>query len=202
MRLEPGQGLRPGGLGRLLVVGGAVISVEPVRGAGERPRSAPSVPILPRARGGFLHIRLPDAVIGAAIEPEQRTFQAGGQIQRRCAAGSGRWGWRPGHRTRPLPSDTGIVLGVEPGIPAAPAKSHDAQLARVSAMPWARCPGHGTWRRDPPAWCASGAFRMTFCTISCGSVIFERSPTRAYSSGAMAIYPSLASRRHTSLMYS
>ena len=49
---------------------------------------------------------------------------------------------------------------------------------------------------------ASGAFRITSWKMRCTSDIFDRSPSRAYSSGATARKPCLASRRQTSLMYS
>ena len=87
---------------------------------------------------------------------------------------------------------------VQPGIATAPAEAGHSEPARVSAVAGAQAAVAS--RSD--SICASGARRMTSRKICAGSVIFDRSASRAYSSGATAWYPALASRRQVSLMYS
>ncbi len=94
-------------------------------------------------------------------------------------------GWIGGRRPadRAIPGDgrlqARVVCGIQPHRPPAAAEPGDAQAARVAAI--GEAPRPPVESRSVIT-VASGALLMTSRTMSFASVIFDRSPIRAYSS--------------------
>ena len=79
--LEPGEHPRPGVLGRVGAVARPIVGVESVRHVGIDLKLAGLAGRLAR-RGHAIDAFNWDALIGAAVESEHRTFQFGGKIDR------------------------------------------------------------------------------------------------------------------------
>src|SRR5262252_6710796 len=126
--LEPSQHFRPPVCRGFGAIARAVIGVEAVRGVGVDLEFAGLARRLAR-RLTLLDRVLRDALVGAAVECEHRAFHIGGDIEWIL------WSEFARFAVGPVPRDcrlqVGVVGGIHPGRPTAPAEASDRELIGV-----------------------------------------------------------------------